>query len=274
MDDPPCSRKRAAAPVECGERPSKRRRLGQASILCMRELFRTVVNDGDISEDKRILLQNAGVLLSQVDGKTWVSFPDNQGELRELTTQQLRHLRPFFDQVAEELKMHEVQLFSDSAAGSSDQLDCLELSHVPWALSSWSASLPPRSRLMGFVTQADGITARELLACCSPDEALHFTTRWNWLEVLIRILPSKYMLKSRVKELVNYYYIQGLTPEALTPKQDTSREVVEKPAPSIPRRVLTEVAQRMKLCLQISARLSETMGTLSNHLEHWFHAQL
>lgn len=197
----------------------------------MRELFRTVVNDGDISEDKRILLQNAGVLLSQVDGKTWVSFPDNQGELRELTTQQLRHLRPFFDQVAEELKMHEVQLFSDSAAGSSDQLDCLELSHVPWA---------------------DGITARELLACCSPDETLHFTTRWNWLEVLMRILPSKYMLKSRVKELVNYYYIQGLTPEALTPKQDTSREVVEKPAPSIPRRVLTEVAQRMKLCLQIS----------------------
>ena len=62
--------------------------------------------------------------------------------------------------------------------------------------------------------------------------------------------------------------------QALTPKQDTSREVGEKPAPSIPRRVLTEVAQRMKLCLQISARLSEAMGTLSIHLEHWFHAQL
>lgn len=62
-------------------------------------------------------------------------------ETQELTTQQLRHLRPFFDQVAEvrlivavpgrsvesswfsqrnqvqELKMHEVQLFSDSAGG-------------------------------------------------------------------------------------------------------------------------------------------------------------
>jgi len=59
--------------------------------------------------------------------------------------------------------------------GSSDQLDCLELSHVPWALSSaWSASLPPRSWLMGFVTEADGITARELLACCSPDEVVLF----------------------------------------------------------------------------------------------------
>ena len=29
----------------------KHLRLGQASILCMRELFRTVVNDGDISEE-------------------------------------------------------------------------------------------------------------------------------------------------------------------------------------------------------------------------------
>ena len=28
-------------------------RLSQASILCMRELFRTVVNDGDISEERR-----------------------------------------------------------------------------------------------------------------------------------------------------------------------------------------------------------------------------
>ena len=28
-------------------------RLSQASILCMRELFRTVVNDGDISEEQR-----------------------------------------------------------------------------------------------------------------------------------------------------------------------------------------------------------------------------
>ena len=37
-----------------------------------------------MAEDKRILLQNAGVLLSQVDGRTWVSFPDTQGELQEL----------------------------------------------------------------------------------------------------------------------------------------------------------------------------------------------
>lgn len=31
------------------------RRLGQASILCMRELFRTVVNDGDISEENQLV---------------------------------------------------------------------------------------------------------------------------------------------------------------------------------------------------------------------------
>ncbi|CAE7321679.1 unnamed protein product, partial [Symbiodinium necroappetens] len=114
-----------------GDRPSKRRRLSQASILCMRELFRTVVNDGDMSEDKRILLQNAGVLLSQVDGKTWVSFPDNQGELKELSSQQLSKLRPFLGDVAEELKKQEAQLLCDESAGS-DQFDCLELTKVPW----------------------------------------------------------------------------------------------------------------------------------------------
>ncbi|CAJ1417467.1 unnamed protein product [Effrenium voratum] len=173
-----------------GNRHSKRRRLGQASILCMRELFRTVVNDGDISEDNRILLQNAGVLLSQVDGQTWVSFPDTQGELKELTPQQLRHLRPFLDQVAEELKKHEVQVFSESAGSD---FDCLELAQVPWA---------------------DGITARELIACCSPDEELHLTSKW--LEVALRILPSKYMLKSRVRELINYHYLRSFSPKAST----------------------------------------------------------
>ncbi|CAE7354268.1 unnamed protein product [Symbiodinium sp. CCMP2456] len=161
----------------------------------MRELFRTVVNDGDISEDKRILLQNAGVLLSQVDGKTWVSFPDNQGELKELSSQQLSKLRPFLGDVAEELKKQEAQLLCDESAGS-DQFDCLELTKVPWA---------------------DGITARELIACCSPDEELQFSTRRRWLEVVIRVLPSKYMIKSRVRELLNYYYLQGLTPQATSP---------------------------------------------------------
>lgn len=241
-------RKRSAAGE--GERPSKRRRLGQASILCMRELFRTVVNDGDISEDKRILLQNAGVLLSQVDGKTWVSFPDTQGELQELTPQQLRVLRPFFDQVAEELKMREVQLLSDSttSAGSGDHLDCLKLTHVPWA---------------------DGITARELIACCSPDEALQFNTRWNWLEVLIRILPSKYMLKSRMKELVNYYYIQSLTPEAVTaatPKNNIQKEDKSPKKRKIPTRAVALVVQRARLCLQISRSAARFMSGLVTKL--------
>ncbi|CAE6922018.1 Slc24a1 [Symbiodinium natans] len=94
------------------------KQLGQASVLCMRELFRTVVNDGDISEDKRILLQNAGVLLSQVDGKTWVSFPDNQGQLKELTPQQLSKLRPFFNDVAEELR--ELHDFMRTAFGEQE----------------------------------------------------------------------------------------------------------------------------------------------------------
>jgi len=188
---------------EEGPRPSKRRRLGQASILCMRELFRTVVNDGDISEDKRILLQNAGVLLSQVDGKTWVSFPDNQGELKELTPQQLAKLRPFFNDVAEELKKQEAQLLCDEATGS-EHVDCLELTKVPWA---------------------DGITARELIACCSPDEELQFSTRRRWIEVIIRVLPSKYMIKSRVRELLNYYYIQGFSPEAASPTAAPAKRV-------------------------------------------------
>eukprot|EP00435_Cladocopium_sp_Y103_P045236 s1218_g12.t4 len=272
MDEPLQSgeRKRPAAEGERPERPSKRRRLGQASILCMRELFRTVVNDGDISEDKRILLQNAGVLLSQVDGKTWVSFPDTQGELqdtqqRELTPQQLRVLRPFFDQVAEELKMREVQLLSDSTpsagylmqwhrlgvgscVGSGDHLDCLKLTHVPWA---------------------DGITARELIACCSPDEALQFNTRWNWLEVLIRILPSKYMLKSRMKELVNYYYIQSLTQEAVTAatrKNDIPKEDENRKNRKIPRRAVALLGQQARLCLQISRSAARFMSGLVTQL--------
>eukprot|EP00913_Durusdinium_trenchii_P031258 g29265.t1 len=217
MEPLPSRKRREGQHDGVGERPSKRRRLSEASILCMRELFRTVVNDGDISEDKRILLQNAGVLLSQVDGKTWVSFPDTQGELQEpwplgagagsaarMGSMPERRL---------ELKTQEVQLLSESTPGS-ETFDCLELERVP---------------------EADGITARELLACCSPDEernerniqlesglgrvfgleALHFQT--HWLEVLIRILPSKYMLKSRVKELVNFYYVQGFRPQATTP---------------------------------------------------------
>lgn len=39
---------------------------------------------------------------------------------------------------------------ADVLVGSGD-IDCLELTHVPWA---------------------EGITARELIACCSPDEAV------------------------------------------------------------------------------------------------------
>ncbi|CAE8640110.1 unnamed protein product [Polarella glacialis] len=187
--DAPHGRKRPAVADHEGERASKRRRLGQASVLCMRELFRAVVNDGDISEDNRIVLQNVGVLLSQVDGKTWVNFSDTQG-LQELAPQQLRHLRPFLDKVAQELKARETEVLSDSHSG--EQLDCLELIDVPWA---------------------DGITARELLACCSPDEEVNLSSRYVWwLEKVIRVLPSKYMLKSRVRQLVNYYHIQTFIP--------------------------------------------------------------
>merc|ERR1719223_2171223 len=60
-----------ARPSIGGERPSKRRRLGDASVLCMRELFRAVVKDGDVTEEERLVLQNTAVLLAQVDGKQW-----------------------------------------------------------------------------------------------------------------------------------------------------------------------------------------------------------
>lgn len=184
----PTSRKRATDDIQ--QQASKRRRLEQASVLCMRELFRAVVKDGNIPEEERVVLQNVALLLSQVDGKTWVNFPDNQGELREFTPQQLKCIRPFFEKVAEELKAKETELQS-SCAGNMEGIDCLKLVDVPWA---------------------GGITARELLGVCGPDETLQFRGKFGLLDRGTKLLPSKYMLKSRVCELINYYYIKWWTP--------------------------------------------------------------
>mmetsp|Transcript_81863 Transcript_81863/g.228074 ORF Transcript_81863/g.228074 Transcript_81863/m.228074 type:complete len:522 (-) Transcript_81863:114-1679(-) len=183
------------------ERPSKRRRLGQAAVLCMRELFRAVVKDGDIKEEDRLVLQNVAVLLSQVDGKTWVNVADTQGELAELTPQQLRTLRPFLEKVSHELKAHEMELQCKDA-DNGEHLDCLRLVDVPWA---------------------DGITTRELLGCCAPDDALQVCGRYGWLEKATRVVPTTYMLRSRVRELINYYYFRNLAAPSATSTRGTTR---------------------------------------------------
>lgn len=187
-DAGPSTRKRPPPPGQV-ERSSKRRRLGQASVLCMRELFRAVVKDGEISDVERVMLQNVATLLSQVDGNTWVSFVDTQGSVMDLTPQQVKRLRPFLDTVARDLREHEVQLsFLD--ADNREVLDCLQLASVPWA---------------------DGITASELLSCCGPEKELIFS---GWLTRVTAVLPTRYMFRSRVRELLNHYYLRRGTAPA------------------------------------------------------------
>eukprot|EP00931_Biecheleriopsis_adriatica_P118256 TRINITY_DN93701_c0_g1_i1.p1 TRINITY_DN93701_c0_g1~~TRINITY_DN93701_c0_g1_i1.p1 ORF type:complete len:514 (+),score=94.62 TRINITY_DN93701_c0_g1_i1:58-1599(+) len=211
--------------AEGEERPTKRRRLSDASVLCMRELFRTAVNDGDISEDKRVVLQNAAVLLSQVDGKTWVNFPDSQGQLQDLTPPQLKKVRPFFSKVADELKTAEMKVLSEASSNHNESFDCLELESVPWA---------------------EGITSRELLACCVPDEELLFSSRHDWVEKVTRFLPSRYLIRSRVREMLNHYYIhrRGSHEESRPSSQDESpkRARVHIPGIQLLRRAFVAVA--------------------------------
>lgn len=175
----------AAVGGQLSERPAKRRRLDQAKVLCMRELFRAVVKDGDITESDRLVLQNTALLLAQVKGNQWVNFQDSGGALQNLTPQQLRVLRPFLEDVSRDLKEHEVRLDSQDVHSKQEVIDCLRLVSVPWA---------------------DGITPRELLTCCSPDEELLLDQKW--VEKLVCRLPSRYMLQSRVRELINHYYLQ------------------------------------------------------------------
>jgi hypothetical protein len=161
----------------------------------MRELIRAITQDGNLSDEDRIVFQNVAVLLSQVDGKTWVNFPDSDGELRELTDAQLKTVRPFLAKVADELKASQTELESQQSTAreiESKQVDVLRLVDVEWA---------------------DGITARELLTCCGPDDALQVSGRWSWLDQATKTLPTAYMLRSRVRELINYYALLQIQAE-------------------------------------------------------------
>jgi len=170
-------------------------------VLCMRELFRAVVKDGDITEAERLVLQNTALLLAQVKGNQWVNFTDTQGALQDFTPKQVKLLRPFLERVARDLKEHQINLDSQDDHSKEEVIDCLELAAVPWA---------------------DGITARELLGCCVPDEDLLVTNKL--LNQVVGRLPSKYMLQSRVRELVNYYYIKhGVQQDKASNQSEPSR---------------------------------------------------
>eukprot|EP00406_Dinophysis_acuminata_P068155 CAMPEP_0179267256 /NCGR_PEP_ID=MMETSP0797-20121207/29832_1 /TAXON_ID=47934 /ORGANISM="Dinophysis acuminata, Strain DAEP01" /LENGTH=570 /DNA_ID=CAMNT_0020975503 /DNA_START=29 /DNA_END=1743 /DNA_ORIENTATION=+ len=197
-DVPAASRKRAHHDDGGGggaqardQRPSKRKRVGQASVLCMRELFRAVVKDGDISDAERAGLQSVAILLSQIKGDTWVSFPDTDGELAEFsgTRKQMEALREFLGKVAEELKASETSVEVEH----QDSTDCFALASVPWA---------------------DGITSHELLSCCGPDASLADMGVYSFLDKATRPLPSKYMMRSLVRELVKHYYIKRASADA------------------------------------------------------------
>ncbi|CAK0882652.1 unnamed protein product, partial [Prorocentrum cordatum] len=188
------------------QRPSKRRRMGQASVLCMRELFRAVIRDGDISDAERIGLQNAAVLLSQVHGETWVHFPDAQGELVEIagSRRQLQKLKEFLQKVAKELQVVETTL----EAEAHESGDCMQLVAVPWA---------------------GDITARELQDCCEPEVPLEYSGQNGWLYNILSLLPSKYMIKARAHELVNHYYVQtvSLKAEGAQPRRSLIQKLSE-----------------------------------------------
>mmetsp|Transcript_19108 Transcript_19108/g.42807 ORF Transcript_19108/g.42807 Transcript_19108/m.42807 type:complete len:520 (-) Transcript_19108:113-1672(-) len=198
------SRKRSAGKVNeaalstadtaADQPPLKRRRLSQASVLCMREMFRALIRDGEIGDQERIVLQNAAVLLSQVRGETWVHFPDTQGELMPLsgTKQQLRTVRSFLSDVAKELQAQEISMEAEQQDGH----DLLRLPSVPWS---------------------DGITPNELIGCCGPVVDLQSTTRTaGILDKVTLALPAQYMIRSRVRELLNYYHLRNLEQAAPT----------------------------------------------------------
>lgn len=172
-----------------GERPVKRKRLAQASVHCMRELFRAVIKDGGVTNEERKVLQTVATLLSQVHGDQWIHLPDCSGPVREFggTRHQLQKLNGFLERVADELKARETHFEVEA----EDSLEFLGLDAVPWA---------------------DGITARELLACCGPEVELD-DAGWNGLLAkLTEVLPSQYMFRARVRELINYYKYSRIRP--------------------------------------------------------------
>jgi len=187
--------------------PLKRRRLSQASVLCMREMFRALIRDGEIGDQERIILQNAAVLLSQVRGETWVHFPDTHGELQPIsgTRQQLNTLRSFLGDVAQELQAQEVSM----EAEQQETRDLLRLPSVEWS---------------------DGITTQELIACCGPVVDLHCPGPRGWVDKVTKALPAQYMVRSRARELLNYYYLRLWEPPSsgTTPAQPSYMQQAEK----------------------------------------------
>mmetsp|Transcript_141346 Transcript_141346/g.249673 ORF Transcript_141346/g.249673 Transcript_141346/m.249673 type:complete len:482 (-) Transcript_141346:52-1497(-) len=218
---------------------SKRRRLSDASVLCVRELFRAMVRDGNISTEERIILQNAAVLLSQVKGDTWVTFPDNDGLLRDLnlTRQQTNRLRSFLDRVAEQIKLKNTNLPSEG----SDVPEKLQLATVPWAAS---------------------VNSLELLHCLVPEVELVETGTFGWIERITNLLPAQFMLRIRAKELINHYYLKYHKPE---PKQETPATSSSDAEPATPGRFASIKARGvvvaritmspLQFCIRVIARV-------------------
>jgi len=165
-------------------------------VLCMRELFKSVIQDGNVTDEERAILQNTATLLQQVHDKipnTKVDFtPKDQFE--DLRRKQIEHLRPFMGKVAGELRQHE----EARAQTDGQEVEAiLDLCRVPWG---------------------DGITADELLSCCLP--TAEFT---GWLKpVWDALLPSRYMFKSRVLELFEYYKVELQMVAVTEPPDPTS----------------------------------------------------
>lgn len=188
--------KKRASDEADGARPSKRKRLGQASVFCMRELLRAVMKDGDVTGEERDALQNVAVLLSQVHGDQWVHMPESVMQEFSGSRAQRQKLACFLEKVANELKSTQMHFEVETVSARStleNSLEFLAMDRVAWA---------------------DGITSRELQAYCGPEVELDDPGWQNFLTKVTAVLPSQYMFRSRVRELINYYHYTRLTPGA------------------------------------------------------------
>lgn len=155
----------------------------QASVVCMRELIVACTRDGNITNEKRLAFQNVGVLLAQVNQKhkdTKVDYEDTQGELKDLSPRQVGHLRPFLAKVAANVQSAECEHGLNEASEMTQMVE-----------QRWD----------------EGVTANELIACCEPDAQIKVNGVLGKVgNIATTGLSTEYMLRARVRELVNYYF--------------------------------------------------------------------
>jgi hypothetical protein len=204
--------KRALPSDAPADQPAKKRRIAleQASVICMRELIKASTRDGDLTEEKKLAFQNVGVLLAQVNQRLeksnmQVDFGDTHGELKELTPRLRNHLRPFLHKVAENVKGEEAEQFEEQ------DMDCL-----PIVTDGWDF----------------GASANELISCCEPDVEVSMNgALGKACTIATNGLPTQYMLRSRVRELINHYFVYNQAVPSAKKRKSVAEKIQESGYP-------------------------------------------